>query len=105
MNPNLIVDGECHSHRSSVNHSTWGDPIKSKKKECIRIIFQNINGFGYKKEDETKTLGFYDLMSSTDSDIYCMAETNVDWRKVTKKKTIWEQTKRLVREHFGVCSI
>ena len=75
------------------NHRTWGDELSKKDKQVIRVMFQNINGFGYTKEDETKTKGFYDLMKSSEADIYSMAETNVDWRRVSKRFTIWEQTK------------
>ena len=72
---------------------TWGDPLINKKKEDIRIIFQNLNGFGNTKEDEYRTQSFYDLMHQTEADIYSMAETNTDWRKVPKQSTIWEITK------------
>ena len=40
------------------NRRTWGDPLLKKEKECVRIVFQNLNGFGHKKEDEAKTKGF-----------------------------------------------
>ena len=76
--------------QSQSNRRTWGDPLHKKNKNNIRIIFQNLNGFGYKKEDEPKTRGFYDLMAESTADIYAMAETNVDWRKVPKKKNIWD---------------
>ena len=80
-------------NQGSINHRTWGDDLTKKQKHIIRIMFQNINGFGCSKEDETKTKGFYDLMKSSEVDIYAMAETNVDWRRVSKKYTIWDQTK------------
>ena len=56
-------------------------------------MFQNINGFGCTKEDEIKTKGFFDLMKNSEVDIFGRAETNCDWRKVSKKYTIWDQTR------------
>ena len=35
---------------------TFGDPIDKKEKECIRVMFQNVNGFGYTKKS-VKSLG------------------------------------------------
>ena len=94
MSPLTAVDARRHLHQdSNENRRTWGDPLLYKNNDNIRIMFQNINGFGYKKDDEAKTKGFFDLIKSSDSDIFTMAETNTDWRRVKKTKTIWEQTK------------
>lgn len=81
-----------HLQSKTQTRLTWGDPLISKNKECIRIMFQNINGFGHKKDDEIKTRGFMDLIKDLESDVFAMAETNIDWRLVPKKKTIWDQT-------------
>lgn len=86
-----LAGGRHHQQRKHKNCQIWGDPINKKKKEDVRIVFQNINGFGYKIDDEAKTKGFYDLMKRTEADIYTVAETNADWRKVPKKFTIWDQ--------------
>ena len=85
----------CQRQQSgnNTNHRTWGDDLGKNSKNTIRVLFQNINGFGWKKEDESKTRGYFDLMAATDADIYAMAETNVDWRRLPKRLTIWEQTK------------
>ena len=94
MNVQENVNARRHLHRDTgINRRTWGDPLRIKNNDNIRIMFQNINGFGYKKDDEAKTKGFFDLIKSSDSDIFAMAETNTDWRRVQKSKTIWEQTK------------
>ena len=84
----------CHStQQERSNRRIWGDPIQPKKNEDIRLLFQNINGFGHNKEEEHKTRGFYDLMRNTEADIFTIAETNTDWRRVAKKYTIWDQCK------------
>ena len=94
MNPIPNAGGRRHlQHGIHSNCQTWGDPLLKKKKENIRIVFQNVNGFGYKKEDETKTKGLFDLMCRTDADVFTVAETNADWRKVPKRYTIWDQCK------------
>ena len=95
MSPPSAAMERCQRQQSGerINHRTWGDELGKHSKNTIRVLFQNINGFGWKKDDESKTRGFYDLMAETETDIFAMAETNVDWRKLPKKKTIWETTK------------
>ena len=93
MNPTSTADARRHQQKGKENRRIWGDNLKHKNKKNLRIMFQNINGFGCTKEDEPKTKGFFDLMKDSEIDVFAMAETNVDWRKVKKKYTIWDQTK------------
>ena len=86
------------------NHRIWGDVLEKKSKHSIRVLFQNVNGFGWKKEDETRTKSLYDLMSNTNADMFAMAETNVDWRKCPKKFTIWDKTKEWFENTSTVAS-
>ena len=83
----------------------WGDEINKKNNNKIRICFQNINGFGYNKDNKFKSENIRELMETKQIDIMAMAEINVNWRKVQRKDSIWNQTRswfehrRMVAKH------
>ena len=60
----------------------FGDTImKKKNKNIIRIIFQNINGWGTKVNSNKPEL-IRRLMEEKEADIMSMAEVNVNWDRV-----------------------
>jgi hypothetical protein len=79
---------------------TWGDSIKSKgsknklspSSEIIRLAFQNINGFGY-TENNSKAENIRSFIMENKIDIMAIVETNVNWKRVRKKMTIWDKTR------------
>ncbi len=75
-------------------HRTWGDSINdTTKNNHIRIGFQNINGFGYRKDDKHKAEEIFQLMKDHDFDVFAMAETNANWKRISKNNTIWSRTR------------
>ena len=76
------------------NLSYWGDIITNKKrKNQIRCVFQNVNGFGYSDKYSYKAEAIRNFITNNSVDIYAMQELNVDWRRCNKKYTIWERLK------------
>ena len=71
----------------------WGDEINKENNNTIRICFQNINGFGYNKDNKYKLENIRELITTKQIDIMAMAETNDNWRKVQRRDSIWNQTR------------
>ena len=72
---------------------TWGDEMASQKcNKNIRIIFQNINGFGYTRES-LKSKIIKAFLTETEADIFGMSEVNVNWRITAKKNHIKDITR------------
>ena len=65
----------------------WGDTSKNKEGKVLRISFQNINGFGY-GQDEFKAEDIRRLIQEREIDICLLAEMNVNWRVLNKRRTI-----------------
>ena len=85
---------QCQQDKGVTLKSTWGDKFKkNKKKNQIRCMFQNINGFGYKEENSYKAEGIRTFITNNDIDVYAMQEMNTDWRRCKKSFTIWERTR------------
>ena len=75
------------------NGRIWGDKISNNKNNnIIRIIFQNINGFGYAR-DSLKPRMIKAFITETEADVYAMAEMNVNWRLVAKQQHITDITR------------
>ena len=69
---------------------TWGDDLpQNKSNKNLRIILQNINGFGDFK-GSTKSEAIKEMLLETDPDIYIMVEVNVNWRIVAKQNSIYD---------------
>ena len=75
---------------------TWGDTLKiyssSSSQNIIRIVFQNINGFGY-TDKHSKTDSIRSFIQKYKVDIMALVETNVNWKRVKKNRTIWDKTR------------
>lgn len=66
---------------------SWGDKIKSKDPNVIRISFQNINGF-MAGEKGFKAGVIRNYMVEKQIDVYGMSEMNTNWRIIGKKNTL-----------------
>ena len=71
---------------------TWGDPISKKANKNIRLVFQNIRGFGI-EQGSYKSETIREFMEDHEVDIMAMSELNVNWRIISKKNTINEITR------------
>ncbi len=82
-------DGEnLHNHYEDI----FGDSIKIKKPNILRIGFQNIGGFPLirnKHKDDIIRCG----STKWDFDLFGVAETNVDWRLVREEDQLYFRTK------------
>ena len=80
---------------------TFGDECLRKKKDNIRVMFQNVNGFGYTSKS-AKSIGVRNLMFNKGIDIMAMAELNLNWGKMKRKCTLpqvcrkWFRTSKTV---------
>jgi hypothetical protein len=78
---------------SGNNSQIFGDKLsKRKKKGSIRVVFQNINGFGKKKS--SKLISIKDFMIRRNVDIMCMAEMNKNWDVIGRRKALPQIAKR-----------
>ena len=89
----------------------WGNKIFFKNNDVIRLSFQNINGFlageeGFKAE---KIQGY---MEENQVDVFCLAETNTNWRLISKTNSLeekvrgWFKNKKVIttyNEHDRFC--
>lgn len=82
---------------------TFGDPIEVKQKNSIRIMFQNVNGFGYTRKN-VKSLVIRDLMNDTKVDAMAMAELNKNWGKMQRTNTLPQVCKGWFRQSRTVVS-
>ena len=74
---------------------TWGHKMKKKAHKKIRVSFVNVNGIGSFAKHE-KSEGIRRHMVEKEVDIMGLAETNVNWKKVRNKDTLWDRTKEWV---------
>jgi hypothetical protein len=66
----------------------FGDDIPVKKKDALRIAFQNIGGFPTKKT-EIKEEYIKDGLRNWDVDIFGLVKTNLDWRLLKEEDKLW----------------
>ena len=66
--------------------------MRKKGEHNTRICFVNINGIGVKKKS-SKSEDIRMFMRNNDVDVIGLAETNVNWSKITTSNTLWERTK------------
>jgi hypothetical protein len=74
------------------SNDTFGDTLTKKKRNTLRIGFQNIGGCAlkqYKLKDDLIRRG----MTKYDFDIFGMAETNTDWRLCPEQDKLYFRTK------------
>ena len=80
-----------NNHNRDQTHDRWGDKMMKKKNNHTRLCFANINGIGVSKKS-SKSEEIRMFMSKKQVDVMGMAETNVNWSKVTNSNTLWERT-------------
>jgi hypothetical protein len=92
--------GKAHIHLEGVRENwtrgnqesgdRFGDNIKLKKTDTIRIGFQNIGGFPMNKSKDKEGI-IRQGLTKWDFDMFGCAETNVDWHRVLEEgKLIFE---------------
>ena len=72
-------------------HEHWGNKIKSKNKNVVRILLNNVNGIGQHRggmKDEIMRA----FMDKWGVDVACITEPNVHWGKVRHKDTWFERS-------------
>ena len=75
------------------NSRIFGNECKKKEKKNVRIMFQNINGFGY-SQSNPKSSEVRNLIYQKDVDIMALAELNVKWSKLRREQTLPQLCKR-----------
>ena len=75
------------------NSRIYGNECKKKEKKNVRIMFQNINGFGY-SQSNPKSSEVRNLIYQKDVDIMALAELNVKWSKLRREQTLPQLCKR-----------
>ena len=72
----------------------FGDELsKRKRKDTVRIMFQNIRGLG-SKEDSSKAETLRQNIADKQIDIIGMVEVNVNWKRVAKRKNLTQMSKQ-----------
>jgi len=73
----------------------WGHSYKSKPPHTIRIWYTNPCGVGLDSNDVKSHSSFSFLKHKSKADIVCLAETNVHWKRLTSKNSLYSRLKRL----------
>ena len=84
QNPHRLLD------RDDVG--PWGDVFTRKKKNTLRVVFQNTGGFPLKRKPEKQDL-FKRFAQENNVDVIGLAETNVCWKNLPINERIYDQTK------------
>ena len=79
-------------HNRALSSDSWGHRMKKKQENHTRICFVNVNGIGVSKKSP-KSEDIRIFMHSHDVDVMGMAETNVNWAKVSTSHTLWDRTR------------
>ena len=90
-------------HKKEKQSRTFGDDCNNKDKENIRIMFQNVNGFGY-TSNSVKSISVRNLMFNKNVDIMAMAELNLNWGKMKRKCTLPQVCRKWFRTSKTVVS-
>jgi Endonuclease/Exonuclease/phosphatase family. len=74
----------------------YGDHIKPKKRNTIRILFQNPQGLGRMDSNDNiytdKINSLKNVMLKHTIDVIGFAEVNKDWRNIPQTQTFWQVT-------------
>jgi len=73
----------------------WGQSYRTKSPQTIRIWYTNPCGVGLYSDDVKSHSSFSFLRHKSKADIVCLAETNVHWKRLTSKNSIYNRLKRL----------
>ena len=89
LSPNKDKNKDKNNNRKTI----YGDVLrKKKKKENIRIVYQNINGLGTCEETDKREL-ISTFINDYRVDCFAIAEDNVNWKIVAKKESLYQYAK------------
>ena len=71
----------------------YGDACVPKQSNSVRVMFQNINGFGY-THNSVKSQSIRKLMVNKEVDIMALAEMNINWSKLRRNNTLPQVCKK-----------
>ena len=95
INQYLINHSKPQHPSDSEGDPYWGHPYTSKSPKSIRIWYTNPCGLGLDSDDVKSHASFSFLKQKSKTDIVCFAETNVHWKRLTAKHTLYNRLKRL----------
>jgi len=81
------------------NHEYYGDNYTSKADGTIRIWFTNPCGLGVRAYDQKSHASFSFLKNRSRCDIFGLAETNVNWHKLSGSATFYSRVKASWQEY------
>ena len=85
--------------KDSINSQCFGDKIKGKKKkEVMRVMFQNIRGLGYTKKS-LKSEAVKKTIVDNKVDVMLMTEINVNWERAGRRNSF----QNIGRHWFKTC--
>ena len=92
MNPNSSGSRRQRAKQTvskeKVSRGPYGDKLhKSKSKSNLRLVFQNINGFGT-DDDTRKDKMIQELINKYKIDAFALSEVNTNWKIVKKKHSL-----------------
>ena len=94
MSPNNTGTAQLGSKGVNEKDSCYfGDVCDNKKSNTVRVMFQNINGFGY-SHDSVKAQSIRKLMVTSKVDVMALAELNMNWGKLSRAQTLPQICKR-----------
>ena len=83
-----------NNNKAKKDSQNFGDNMNSiKSKESMRMVFQNINGFGYLYKD-IKTERIRNFIVENKIDTMMMAEINTNWRIINNKNSMNQISKK-----------
>ena len=86
-----IEDHPLQNHRKKKWKEYWGDRMKQKKSNMIRIAVLNINHIG-QMCNSPKSEALREFIEDKDVDIIGLSELGVNWKKLEEKHSLWERT-------------
>ena len=84
---------KVQDNKKKLKNDPFGDILKNKTKDFIRILFQNVGGLelstmGHTLEVTCQSMKEYNI------GIACLAETNTNWNHPKAKKQLYKLTKQ-----------
>ena len=96
INSTPRTNRQCSSEGidQNVNDRTFGDELSQRKhSNVIRVMFQNVDGFGYSAQDK-KSQMIKEFILDHDIDAFLMAEVNVNWERMSRRNTLSQIARR-----------
>jgi len=90
------------NHDSDDQH--LGDPYQQKQSEVVRIWYTNPCGIGLNHNNSKSHGSFQFMKSKSKADIIGLAETNVNWTKLSNSNSLYSRVKSMWREFKTITS-